>query len=474
MKRILTFSLLLLPSFAQPSLTIYNDNFAVVRQDVPLTLEDGNSTVSFDQVTSLLEPDSVVLRDPTNTLQFQILEQNYRNDPVSESLLLSLFEGQEISFLCGGDNDKEVEKKGTVIRSGYVPRGRAQTPIIKMGDQMQFSLPGKPLFPSLGDDSILRPTLTWQLNSAVGEGTAQLSYLSAGFTWKADYNLIVTKEQSSLADLNGWVTLTNNSGTKFEDAKVQLLAGDVNKVKEVAYAEMPEVRMQKSMASADRAPQVTQKELDSYHLYSVARPVTLNDKETKQVQFLTSDKVSAQKSFVYEPQRGARFYGQKVTNAGKRDGFPKDVSIYWTFSNNEENGLGIPMPKGKIRLYQKTEDNQLEFLGDNVLDHTPQKEEVEFYTGNAFDLIGERRVVNFDYNKLNSTIKETIEIKLRNRSKEIATIQAIESMHRWTKWYMEEKSHDYEKLDAHSARFTVTLDPDKEAVITYTIKYSWD
>lgn len=475
MKRALTFLLLLSPTFAQPSLTIYNDNFAVVRQDVPLTLEDGTSSVSFDQVTSLLEPDSVVLRDPTDTLQFQILEQNYRNDPVSQSLLLSLFEGKEISFLCRGANDKEVEKKGTVIRSGYVPRGNAQTPIIKMDDQMQFSLPGKPLFPSLGDDSILCPTLTWQLNSTAGEGTAQLSYLSAGFAWKADYNLIVTKEQNSLADLNGWVTLTNNSGTKFEEAKVQLLAGDVNKVNDVAYSAMEgRARVAKSIAMADQAPQVTQKELDSYHLYSVARPVTLQDKETKQVQFLTSNKVTAKKAFVYEPQRGARFYGRQLTNAGQRDGFPKDVSIYWTFANNEENGLGIPMPKGKIRLYQKTEDNQLEFLGDNVLGHTPQKEDVEFYTGNAFDLIGERRMANFDYNKLNNTIKETVEIKLRNRSKETATIQALESMHRWKEWHITEKSHAYEKLDAHSMRFTVTLKPDEEAVITYTVKYSWN
>lgn len=459
---------------AQPSLTIYNDNFAVVRQEVPLSLSEGEQTITFDGVTSQLEPDSVVLRDPTGKLDFHILEQNYRNDPVSQSLLLHKFEGKEITFNITLGNNTKTEKTGKIIRSGYVKGGQHQQPIIEMDGNLQFGLPGHPLFPSLGDDSILRPTLSWQINGVSSSGTAQLSYLSNGFSWKSDYNLIIS-EDDSLSTLNGWVTLNNNSGTVFSDAKVQLLAGDVNRYIDhsndpFGYSEdFGNSRARTSVA----IPDVAQKELDSYHLYTIGRPVSLKNRETKQVQFMTSAQVKAKKTYIYAPLINQRYYGQRNANVGQRDGFSKDVGIYWSFENKEENGLGIPMPKGKIRLYQKTEDNQLEFLGDNQIDHTPQKEEVEFYTGNAFDLVGERRIVDFVNKKNSSTIIETIEVKLRNRSKERATITAKEGFFRWHSWKITESSHEFTKNDAHNGSFTVDLAPDEEEIITYTVKYWW-
>ncbi len=467
------FTLLLLIGLAQaqPSLTIYNQNFAVVRQQVPLELEAGETTVSFDGVTSMLEPDSVVFRDPSGALDFQILEQNYRNDPVSQSLLLHHFEGKEIPFLINEPNTEPYEEFGEIIRSGYVRGGGQQTPIIKINDQIRFGLPGQPFFPSLGDDSILRPTLSWTLNSAAGSGNAELSYLSKGFQWKSDYNLVIT-EDTEQSSINGWITLTNNSGTKFENAEVQLLAGDVNRVRNHG---MDPFAAEMDMASVGRAKMVreetvTQKELDSYHLYSVARPVTLRDKETKQVQFVESAKLKATKEFVYEPLRNQRFWGRPNANQGQIDGFPKDVSIYWNFANTEENGLGIPLPAGKIRLY-RDEDKKLEFLGENTIDHTPQKEDVEFYTGNAFDLVGERKILSFK--KSEKSVTEKIEIKLRNRSKKQATIYAHENLIRWSAWNVLAKSEEFQKLDAHTIRFTADLAPDEERVITYTVKYNW-
>ena len=222
-------------SLAQSSLTIYNSGFAVVRQQVPLNLQEGETRVSFDQVTSQVEPDSVVLRSPSRKLPFTILEQDYRNDPISEALLLHQFEGQEIPFLITPTNVGAYEEIGKIVRSGYVRGGAPQQPIIELHDQLRFGLPGQPLFPSLGDDSILRPTLSWTLQAPAGKGLAELSYLSRGFEWKADYNLIITEGEST-AGLNGWVTLTNNSGTNFEQAEVQLLAGDVNRAPQPTHA----------------------------------------------------------------------------------------------------------------------------------------------------------------------------------------------------------------------------------------------
>jgi len=462
---------------AAPSLTIYNQDFAVVRQEIPMKLQAGINEISFDQVTAQLEPDSVVLRDPSGKLEFQILEQSYRNDPVSVGLMLQYFEGQEISFLVEEENGDEKEKVGKVVRSGYasglsLASGfESSEPIIEVDGKLQFGLPGKPLFPSLGDDSILRPTLSWALNSKSSEGTAELSYLSSGFSWKADYNLVVPEGGGEECLLNGWLTLSNSSGARFEEASVSLLAGDVNRIQE------ERIRKQSVDPFADYfaggvEETVVRKELGSYHLYTVARPVSLRDQETKQVEFLESAKVRAIKSYLYAPLKGKRTGSSASMHHGKKNGFSKDVGIYWSFENTTENGLGVPLPGGKIRLYQQS-DSKLEFTGENKVDHTPQKEVVEIFTGNAFDLVGERRVVNFEHHDHEKYMLETIELKLRNRSKGSVTIDTQEPMWRWSKWTIVESSTKYEKLDQGTLQFTSELEPDEEAVITFTVRYDY-
>ena len=467
---------------AAPSLTIYNQDFAVVRQEVPMNLKPGINQVSFDQVTAQLEPDSVVLRDPSGKLDFQILEQGYRNDPVSIGLMLDHFEGKQISFLVDEEDGKRIEKIGTIIRSGNHHQQHSYrysdsstnygNAIIEVDGKLQFGLPGEPLFPALGEDSILRPTLNWTLDAKWSSGTAELSYLSSGFSWKADYNLVVTADTSDDASLNGWVTLSNNSGTRFDEASISLLAGDVNKIKPNARTYYESSSIDPFAPATRREKTVTQKELGSYHLYNIARPVSLRDNETKQVQFTESNKVKATKSYLYAPLRGKGSGASPNTTNAKKDGFSKDVQIYWALDNTEDNGLGIPLPAGKIRLYQ-SEDNKLEFLGENTIDHTPQKETIEFYTGNAFDLVGERRIVNFEHNRTDEYMLETIEVKLRNRSKETVTIDTHEPMWRWSKWTIVKSSEDYQKLDHTTLQFRSKLDPDEEEVITFTVRYDY-
>ena len=223
---------------AQPALTIYNQNFAVVRDTVPLDLQSGVNDVRYPDATAQVEPDSVILRDPTGKHSLQILEQNYRNDPVTQELLLSLFEGKTIDFerMRLKDNTQMPEIiPGKIVRSGYVPGGNPEQPIIEVNGKLQFSLPGQPLFPDLGDDTVLKPTLNWLLQSdKPGKFDAEVGYITGGFTWEADYNL-VSPEKGDLVDLIGWVTMNNNSGKTFHDAKIKLMAGDVNRIQPQIY-----------------------------------------------------------------------------------------------------------------------------------------------------------------------------------------------------------------------------------------------
>lgn len=457
---------------AEVAVTIYNENLAVIRDSVPIELKAGDTKVTYDRATAQVIPDSVVLRDPAGVAEFSLREQSYRNDPVSQGLLLSLFEGQEISFQKVFADGKVREIPGKVIRSGYQPGGRkSSSPVIETRKGLQFSLPGEPLFPSLGDDSILRPTLSWILGAqeeSFFEG--QLSYLSRGLTWEASYNL-VAPEEGELVALSGWITANNRSGTAFEDAKLKLVAGDVNVVQDVyAGRTMRGKVMAAESFALDEA--VQQKAFDDFHLYTLPRPITLRDQETKQVEFLRSAQVQASKTYLYDPVP-FRYQGGKNTLRADQQ-FSKDVGIYWNFSNTEENGLGVAMPGGKVRFYREdSEDGNLEFVGENRIDHTARNEDLKIYTGNAFDLVGERKVRDFEFNDPEGWVRESIEITLKNRSQKPQTITAREHLWRWSNWQIESET-DFEKRDSKTVEFTKTLKPDEVVMFSYRVIYSWD
>lgn len=473
MKTIAITTALISAASAETALTIYNQNLAVVRETVSLELTAGVNSVSFDRATAQVLADSVVLRDPTGNATFSILEQSYRNDPVSQWLLLGYFEGQTIDFRTTYPDGKVEVTPGKIVRSGYVPGGQPQEPIIEVDGKLRFELPGEPLFPTLGDGSILRPTLGWQIQSqADAKFDAQLSYLSNGFSWEADYNL-VAPEKGNTVTLTGWVTVENSSGTNFDDAKIKLVAGDVNII------ETPNIRRQQMalssrMEMADNVG-VKEKAFDDFHLYTLPRPLTIRDKETKQVEFLRAPEIEATKKYVYDPASMIRFGGgSPQTQPMQGMTFPKDVAIYWEFKNEETNGLGVPLPAGRMRFYRSDDaDGNLEFVGENNIDHTPRNEKVSVYTGNAFDLVGEREVSNFERNERADWMKETVEITVKNRSKEPKEIIVREHLWRWLNWKIENASMAHEKKDAQTVEFIVQLAPDEEKTITYTANYSW-
>ncbi len=467
-----------LPVYAEPALTIYNQNFAVVRDTVPLNLKAGVNSVRYADATAQVEPDSVILRDPAGKHSLQILEQNYRNDPISEPLLLSLFEGKTIDFVRERMKDNTMVREiipGKIVRSGYVPGGGKEQPIIEVNGKLQFSLPASPTFPDLGSDTILKPAFNWLLQSdKPGAFDAEVGYVTGGFDWSASYNL-VSPEKGDLVDLVGWITMNNQSGKTFENAKIKLLAGDVNKIQP---QNMPMGRMRLAKAAmayemAAAPPAVTEKAFDEFHLYSIARATTLHDRETKQVEFVHAEKMYAPTIYVYDGAVGYQFYGLNYDQGyGQSDN--KKIIVQREFKNAETNQLGIALPAGKLRFYRRDDDGQLQFVGENTIDHTPRNETVRVTTGNSFDLVGERKQTNFRVDTGDKWIDETFEIKLRNRKKTDAVeIRVVEHLYRWSNWKVTAKSDEFAKKDSQTIEFRIPVKPDEEKTVTYTVHYSW-
>jgi len=477
-------------TFAEPSLTIYNQEFAVVRDQIKLSLKQGENEVTVTDITAQAEPESVILRDPTGKYALRILEQNYRADPVSTELLLSLYEGQEIDFIT----ESEMIR-GRIIRSGYVSppktirdmeefympveymnkRVPQEQPIIEVDGRMRFGLPGEPLFPSLKDDTILKPTLQWLIESEQqARFDAELCYITGGMSWEADYNLIYP-EKGDVMDLIGWVTIDNKCGKAFKNAKIKLMAGDVSKVRRdtrvAFYGGM-------GGTAPPMAAPISEKTFDEYHLYTLNRRTTLRDKQTKQVEFVRAEGVKSVSLYVYDganinplrrwPSENMRNRSEYGTNSSKK------VKVMREFKNSEANSLGIPLPKGRVRFYRRDDDGQLEFTGENTIDHTPRDETVRVYTGNAFDLVGERRQVNFKTDSARRVADESFEIKLRNhKENQSVEIRVVEHLYRRRNWEITKSSRDYTKTDSQTIEFRVVIGPDKEEVLTYTVHYTW-
>jgi hypothetical protein len=479
---------------ADPALTIYNQNFAVVREVLPLDLQPGANRVRFSGASAHVEPDSVILRDPAGKRLIRILEQNYRGDPLSQGLLLSLFEGKTIEFLLPSANGVTRTVQGRIVRSGYVPHYAAMSrygsqyaanqyamtsdgggqPIVEIDGKLQFQLPGQPVFPALGDDTVLRPTLDWVIQSPDrARFDAELSYVSGGMSWSADYNAVAPETGDTL-DITGWVTLDNQSGKQFDNARIKLMAGDVSKIQpgqpQRVFASGGGV-----MGGIVSAPPVTERSFDDYHLYTLERPATIRDRETKQVEFLRASDIASTRVYVYDGAALDRNYGGNDLRFVREYGVRSNPKV-WTmleFVNSEANHLGMPLPAGRVRFYRRDRDGQLEFIGENQISHTPKDERLRLYTGNAFDIVGERRQVTFNVDQNRAMLDESFEIKLRNHKKTAATVRVVEHLYRWSTWSIATASDPYRKTDSSTIEFDVTLGPDAEKTLTYLAHYTW-
>ncbi|MDR3678031.1 MAG: hypothetical protein P4N24_21300 [Acidobacteriota bacterium] len=478
---------------AEPQLTIYNQNFAVVRVLIPLDLKTGENRIQFTDTTAYLEPSSVILRDPTGARSLQILEQNYRADPISQQLLLSLYEGKTLDFLVQRGDHTEIVQ-GKIVRSGYLPpqpfspygnpypgnQVLAQQPIIEVNGKLRFEIPGTPLFPTLADDTILKPTLNWILmTDKPGAVNAEFSYVTGHMNWNADYNL-VAPEEGDVLDLIGWVTIHNQTGKTFESARIKLMAGRVNKI-QPTFADSFITGMGGGVGGmiSGVPGQVSEKTFEEYHLYELHRPTTLHDQEIKQVEFVRAGGIKTERLYVYDGAkidenqfRGWNIEGIRQNSEYGTQSNP-DVWVMREFNNSEANHLGMPLPAGRMRFYRQDTDGHLEFTGENEIKHTPRDEMIRVFTGGAFDIKGERRRTNYRMEMGQRMLDESFEIKLRNHKKEPVVVRVVEHLYRGSTWDITDKSSTYLKTDAQTIEFQVQVPPDGEKAVTYTAHYTW-
>lgn len=487
-----------------PALTVYNQDFAVIRDRIPLKLNAGVNTVQFSGVTAQLEPESVMLRDCVGKRTPRILEQNFRS-PISLNQMLTMFEGQTIDFQVMRGNEPQIVQ-GKIVRAGhacepnlpcrfgttyYQPAyyGQAleapnapnnEQPLIEVNGKLQFSLPGTPMFPVPPDQSDLHPQISWQLESdSAGSTTCELSYVSGGMTWQADYNAIAPIKGDTL-DLIGWITLDNRSGKPFDNARIKLMAGDVSKIRPgVTSRDRLQFVAGGVIGGLVGQPPVTENAFDEYHLYTLEHSTTLRDGETKQVEFLHKNGVPAKRVYVYagftwEPQPGQPYQPeylmqQRTFGATSQ---PK-VWVMQEILNTEQNGLGMPLPKGRVRFYRQDEGGQLEFIGENTIDHTPRGETLRIYTGNAFDLSGERRRTGFKVDNMQMYADESFEITVKNHRKAPVDVVILEHLYRGATWDITSKSAAFNKRDSNTIEFPVTVPPDGSQTVIYTVHYTW-
>jgi hypothetical protein len=462
---------------APVSLTIYNQNFAVARTTVDLALTPGTNEVTTTEVTSQLEPDSVVLRDPTGKHAFSVVEQNYDAAIVNQDWLLQKYEGQTIDFQTNTYLDDKTHTWIPVISHGKVLR--ASPPLIEVDGKMQFQLPGTPLFPATTNGLLLKPTLRWQIAAdRAASFPAELSYVTGGFTWSATYNLVANSGTGGSAtepmDLVGWITMQNNCGVDFPAASIKLIAGNVAKI--ASSPTINGIAAMKAMGAASETVMVTQENFDDFHLYDLNRTTSLHNGETKQVEFLTSNAVPVTRRYEFEPNAGFNIYPGSGNAYMDRSyglvGNPR-VTVVNEFTNSTANHLGIPLPAGRLRLYRRDKSGAMQFAGEASIEHTPRNEKIRFVTGDAFDITAKRVQTDFHSNHAGRVIDESFSIEVKNQKDQPVTVHLIEHLYRAANWEITQKSAAYTKHDSSTIEFPVEVKPESSTTVTYTVHYTW-
>ncbi|MCK4404331.1 MAG: DUF4139 domain-containing protein [candidate division Zixibacteria bacterium] len=438
------------PAYAKVSVTIYNQDLGLIKDVRELEFKKGKSLIKFTDVAARIDPTSVHFKPVNPSDRVSILEQNYQYDLVSSTKILQKYVDKEIELFTKSAEPRGEGKsyKGRLLSYSnenvtlQEPDGAIR--IVRLDEVRDL------YFPTLPEGLITKPTLVWLLDSQVsGKRKAEVSYLTSGINWHAEYVAVVDQRDQNL-ELAGWVSIDNRSGATYEDAKVKLIAGEVHRVRE---ERIPPRLAKGYMVEAAAAPQFEEKAFFEYHLYTLLRPATIKDNEIKQVSFFPSTEVRVKKIFTYD---GARYESK--------------VRVELEFKNSESEGLGMPLPKGKIRVYKEDVDKALEFVGEDRIDHTPKNEKVRIFLGNAFDIVGERQKT--DFKKIRDDItEESYQIKLRNHKEEAVVVVVVEHLYAYTEWEIRESTHDYEKKDANTIEFKIHLDKDQEVVLDYTVRY---
>jgi hypothetical protein len=441
------------------AVTVYNSNIALVRDVRQLQLPTGTFRLKFMDIAATVNPATVHFRSLTEPDKVGVIEQNYEYDLLEPNKLLNKYVGKEItlvrSYMDNGTT-KHEEVKATLLANN-------NGPVWKIGNDIVTGVYGESYrFPEIPANLYDRPTLLMTLdNSGARKQSIETSYLANNLSWNADYVLTVARDDKA-ADLDGWVTLINNSGTAFHNAKLQLVAGDLNRIS-------PAVAMTETFArgavAAKAAPQFQQENFSEYHLYSLGRRTSVEDKESKQISLLEGSGIPVEKQFIVN---GQNFYYHTAQTPGAPIKDP--VQVFYKFKNEEKAGLGIPLPAGNLRVYQKDSKGGLLFIGEDHIDHTPKDEFVTVKIGNAFDVVAERKQT--DFKKIADRVYEMeYAIMLRNHKDTPITVQVNEPI--GGDWEMLSSSFPATKTAAFAAQFNVPVKANGESVLTYRVRVRW-
>jgi hypothetical protein len=426
-------------------ITIYNQNLGLVKDRRFIELKKGKNIIKFTDVASLIDATSVHFKAVEYEEEVKIQEQNYEYDLVNASKLLEKYIDKVIQvitkenqvyegFLLSFDNEQII-----------LAQDKIKGPINMLCRENVRDIK----FPKLPEGLITKPTLIWNIISDISDKhLCELTYLTKGINWHADYVAVVDDKDKSL-DITGWVTIDNKSGATYKNAKLKLIAGDIHllKPKEVVRMAMYEAGVRAAVEEFKREA------LFEYHMYTLIRPTTLKDRQTKQINLLSSNDVPCKKIFTYN---------------GARDG--KKVRVNLEFINSKKHGLGMPLPKGKFRVYKADKEGSLQFIGEDEIDHTPKDEEIRIYIGAAFDIIGERKMI--ESHKIARKVREdTYEIAIRNHKDEDIEVLVIEPQH--GDWKVIKTTHDYNIKDAFTLEFKIKIKKEEKEIIKYTVRRKW-
>lgn len=437
-------------------LTVYNQNFAVIKDKRFLDFKENINEIKFQDVASTIEPQTVHFKSLTSPDACLIQQQNYEYDLVSPLKLLS----------------KYIDKKVKIAMSdGAAYEGRlasfdGQNLIVMNEASGLLNMVGRTenirdiSFPELPEGLITKPTLVWEIFcNKPGKHLTEVSYIANQINWNADYVAVLDKHDKKI-DLNGWVTIDNKSGATYKNAKLKLIAGDVRRVREDRVASYEAYGLEQ-VKVAKAAPSFAEKPFFEYHMYTLEEIVTVRDNQTKQLSLLASNDVPVDKILVFE---------------SKSEGYSdlrEKAKVMLEIMNSKENKLGIPLPKGKVRVYKKDDDESMQFIGEDNIDHTPKDERIRLYIGDAFDVVGGRRRTNFKEGPgFFRSIEGSYEISLRNHKEEDVEVVVVEHLYRYSNWKIIASSNDYIKKDAQTVEFKVKVPKGKEETkVSYTVKY---
>lgn len=439
-------------------ITVYSDDFALVRESRRLKLGQGRVSLEYRDVSSEIQPETVHIQPQGDPRGLRVLEQNYRYDLLEPAKLLEKYEGKEVNVTRW---NKELGRDETFPATVLSTAGGS--PIFKINGEITYGFPGRISFPNVPANLISKPTLVWLMDSAAPEQNVEVTYLAGKMGWQADYVLVLDKNETS-ADLTGWVTLHNHSGASYENAKLKLVAGDVQKLR--AKEQTEDYDAWASRAKDDRDEKQFQEEgFFEYHLYTLDRPTTVLDKEDKQVVLLEGHGIRVDKRLIFfgEPTYYRSNYGGQVSSNQK-------IGVYLDIQNAEKNHLGIPLPKGVVRVYEADASGAKQFIGEDAIDHTPRDERVRVKMGEAFDVVGDR--VEKNWKTLGTCRSESDwEITLKNHKDTPVTVEDVEPVD--GDWDVIQSSQEYVKQDAQTFTFTVQIPARKEVKVTYRVRVSW-